>query len=108
MLPGPLIGFAQPVGPCGTRAPCGISRHDSAHKNGPAQCFCTCIGIDRYTDRRHEMATIVGSRPAKYVELGGGLPALAITVNAENARRVSCPESLTEAVATKCAHLYWT
>ena len=32
----------------------------------------TCIGIDRSKDRRHEMATIVGSRPAKYVELGGG------------------------------------
>ena len=97
---------------------------DSAHKNGPAQCFCTCIGIDRYTDRRHEMATIVGSRPAKYVELGGGLPALAITVNAENARRVSCPESLTEVHSrhevltsveavgvqgcTTSRHLYWT
>ena len=24
----------------------------------------TCIGIDRYTDRRHEMSTIVGSRHA--------------------------------------------
>ena len=42
------------------------------------------------------MVTIVGSRPAKYVALGGGLPVLAITVNAENARRVSWPESLTE------------
>ena len=43
-----------------------------------------------------EAVPIVGSRPAKYVELEGGLPALAITGNAENARRVSCPESLTE------------
>ena len=43
-----------------------------------------------------EAVPIVRSRPAKYVELEGGLPALAITGNAENARRVSCPESLTE------------
>ena len=28
----------------------------------------TCIGIDRYTDRRHEMSTIVGSRQVKSVE----------------------------------------
>ena len=33
----------------------------------------TCVDIDRYTDRRHEMVTIVGSRPAKHVELGGAL-----------------------------------
>ena len=32
MLPGPLIGFAPPVGPCGTRAPCGISRHEDKNK----------------------------------------------------------------------------
>ena len=33
MLPGPLIGFAPPVGPCGTRAPCGISRHEDKNKD---------------------------------------------------------------------------
>ena len=41
-----------------------------------------------YTDRRHEMGTIVGSREVKHVELGGGLPALAITGNAEKCSRV--------------------
>ena len=51
----------------------------------------TCIGLDNDTA---EAVPIVGSRPAKYVELGGGLPVLAITGNAENARRVSCPGSL--------------
>ena len=33
----------------------------------------TCLGIDRYTDRRHEDRHVVGSRPAKHLELGGGL-----------------------------------
>ena len=51
----------------------------------------TCIGLDNDTA---EAVPIVGSRPAKYVELGGGLPVLEITGNAENARRVSCPGSL--------------
>ena len=33
----------------------------------------TCIGIDRYTDRRHEDCHNVGSRPAKHVELEVGV-----------------------------------
>ena len=63
----------------------------------------TRIGLDNDTA---EAVPIVGSRPAKYVELGGGLPVLAITGNAENARRVSCPGSLPGSAPVKS--LVWT
>ena len=63
------------------------------HLVGMSEKSTTWMGPENDTA---EAVPIVGSRPAKYVELEGGLPALAITGNAENARRVSCPESLTE------------